>query len=138
MQSALLWAAPRRQQRKACIRVQSWILTLLPAWQDIAPFADPKIELEQFPTGAHLASRLLFTVQGLHAAACGGTSRHHWRSVTSVCLVSGTGQGSKACAPPGFGVSRLLPPQGCMWWPEAVRRAAQLSASLRTWAGLRL
>lgn len=30
--------------------------------QGIAPFADPKIELEQFPTGAHLASRLLFTV----------------------------------------------------------------------------
>lgn len=31
--------------------------------QDIAPFEDPKIELEQYPTGPHLASRLLFTVR---------------------------------------------------------------------------
>lgn len=30
--------------------------------QDIAPFEDPKVELEQYPTGAHLASRLLYTV----------------------------------------------------------------------------
>lgn len=29
--------------------------------QDIAPFQTPKIELEQYPTGAHLASRLLYT-----------------------------------------------------------------------------
>jgi hypothetical protein len=29
--------------------------------QDVAPFVNPKIELEQYPTGAHLASRLLFT-----------------------------------------------------------------------------
>lgn len=32
--------------------------------QDIAPFANPKIELEQYPTGPHLASRLLYTVRG--------------------------------------------------------------------------
>ena len=31
--------------------------------QDIQPFADPKIELEQYPTGPHLAARLLFTVR---------------------------------------------------------------------------
>ncbi len=31
--------------------------------QDIAPFASPRIELEQYPTGPHLASRLLFTVR---------------------------------------------------------------------------
>jgi len=31
--------------------------------QDIAPFADPKIELEQYPTGPHLAARLLYTVR---------------------------------------------------------------------------
>ncbi|KAL4517990.1 hypothetical protein Ndes2526A_g02356 [Nannochloris sp. 'desiccata'] len=30
--------------------------------QDIAPFADPKVELEQYPTGPHLAARLLYTV----------------------------------------------------------------------------
>jgi rRNA N6-adenosine-methyltransferase METTL5 len=30
--------------------------------QDIAPFANPKVDLEQYPTGPHLASRLLFTV----------------------------------------------------------------------------
>lgn len=30
--------------------------------QDIAPFATPKIDLEQYPTGPHLASRLLYTV----------------------------------------------------------------------------
>lgn len=30
--------------------------------QDIEPFPDPKIALEQYPTGPHLASRLLFTV----------------------------------------------------------------------------
>ena len=32
--------------------------------QDIAPFEDPKIDLEQYPTGPHLAARLLFTVGG--------------------------------------------------------------------------
>jgi rRNA N6-adenosine-methyltransferase METTL5 len=31
--------------------------------QDIAPFAKPKIELEQYPTGPHLAARLLYTVR---------------------------------------------------------------------------
>lgn len=30
--------------------------------QEIAPFEEPKIELEQYPTGPHLASRLLYTV----------------------------------------------------------------------------
>lgn len=30
--------------------------------QDIQPFSQPKVELEQYPTGPHLASRLLFTV----------------------------------------------------------------------------
>lgn len=30
--------------------------------QDIAPFENPKIDLEQYPTGPHLASRLLFAV----------------------------------------------------------------------------
>lgn len=33
-----------------------------PRRQDIAPFDSPKVELEQYPTGPHLASRLLFTV----------------------------------------------------------------------------
>ena len=31
--------------------------------QDIAAFDNPKVELEQYPTGPHLASRLLFTVR---------------------------------------------------------------------------
>ncbi|EFN52561.1 hypothetical protein CHLNCDRAFT_138547 [Chlorella variabilis] len=30
--------------------------------QDIAPFEDPKIELEQYPTGPHIAARMLYTV----------------------------------------------------------------------------
>ncbi|PNH10838.1 Methyltransferase-like protein 5, partial [Tetrabaena socialis] len=30
--------------------------------KDIAPFPNPKVELEQYPTGPHLASRLLFAV----------------------------------------------------------------------------
>jgi len=33
--------------------------------QDFEPFSSPKIELEQYPTGAHLASRLLFTVDSM-------------------------------------------------------------------------
>lgn len=33
--------------------------------QDIAPFTEPKIELEQYPTGPHLASRLLYTASSL-------------------------------------------------------------------------
>jgi hypothetical protein len=32
--------------------------------QDIEPFANPKPHLEQYPTGAHLASRMLYTVRG--------------------------------------------------------------------------
>lgn len=38
-------------------------LTPASALQDIAPFEEPKIELEQYPTGPHLASRLLYTVR---------------------------------------------------------------------------
>ena len=34
-----------------------------PLAQDIEPFAKPKVALEQYPTGAHLAARLLFTVR---------------------------------------------------------------------------
>ncbi|KAL6772218.1 DMA3 [Auxenochlorella protothecoides x Auxenochlorella symbiontica] len=30
--------------------------------QEVSPFLQPKVELEQYPTGAHLASRLLYTV----------------------------------------------------------------------------
>lgn len=31
--------------------------------QDIEPFHKPKIELEQYPTGPHLAARMLYTVR---------------------------------------------------------------------------
>ena len=31
--------------------------------QDISVFENPKLDLEQYPTGPHLASRLLFTVR---------------------------------------------------------------------------
>lgn len=34
-----------------------------PPVQDIAPFEDPKIELEQYPTGPHIAARMLYTVR---------------------------------------------------------------------------
>lgn len=30
--------------------------------QDIEPFGEPKVELEQYPTGPEIASRMLFTV----------------------------------------------------------------------------
>ncbi|KAI3430752.1 hypothetical protein D9Q98_009164 [Chlorella vulgaris] len=30
--------------------------------QDIAPFEEPKVELEQYPTGPHIAARMLYTV----------------------------------------------------------------------------
>lgn len=52
------------------------------AMQDIAPFAEPKIELEQFPTGAELASRFLFTVDNMH---------NEFSSRTVVDLGCGTG-----------------------------------------------
>lgn len=41
--------------------------------QDIAPFAEPRIELEQYPTGPHLASRLLFTVDSMFDEFSGRT-----------------------------------------------------------------
>lgn len=52
------------------------------AMQEIAPFAEPKIELEQFPTGAELASRFLFTVDNMH---------NEFSSRTVVDLGCGTG-----------------------------------------------
>lgn len=30
--------------------------------QDMQPFENPKVELEQYPTGPHIASRMLYTV----------------------------------------------------------------------------
>ena len=33
------------------------------ALEDVDVFEDPKIELEQFPTPPHLASRIIFTAQ---------------------------------------------------------------------------
>ncbi|KAG2489136.1 hypothetical protein HYH03_012362 [Edaphochlamys debaryana] len=41
--------------------------------QDIAPFARPKVELEQYPTGPHLASRLLFAVDSSYDEFAGRT-----------------------------------------------------------------
>ena len=35
--------------------------------QDIQPFVNPKVDLEQYPTGAEIASRLLFTVRAPQA-----------------------------------------------------------------------
>lgn len=35
--------------------------------QDIQPFVSPKVDLEQYPTGAEIASRMLFTVIYPHA-----------------------------------------------------------------------
>ena len=62
----------RRRRRHSAAAAEASPLPTPP--QDIAPFEDPKIELEQYPTGAHLASRLLFTVRavqcGLQAAPC--------------------------------------------------------------------
>ena len=34
--------------------------------QDIQPFVRPKVDLEQYPTGAEIASRILFTVNSPH------------------------------------------------------------------------
>jgi putative methylase len=33
--------------------------------QDVEPFEKPKVELEQYPTGAHLAACVLHTAHGL-------------------------------------------------------------------------
>ncbi|KAG2422985.1 hypothetical protein HXX76_015656 [Chlamydomonas incerta] len=41
--------------------------------QDIAPFRRAKVELEQYPTGPHLASRLLFTVDNSYDEFAGRT-----------------------------------------------------------------
>ncbi|GFR51565.1 hypothetical protein Agub_g13985, partial [Astrephomene gubernaculifera] len=41
--------------------------------QDIAPFSRPKPELEQYPTGPHLASRLLFAVDSSYDELAGRT-----------------------------------------------------------------
>ena len=46
--------------------------------QDIAAFEDPKVELEQYPTGPHLASRLLFTV-----GTATWTPWHCWTAVAT-------------------------------------------------------
>lgn len=35
--------------------------------QDIQPFVSPKVDLEQYPTGSEIASRLLFTVRAPQA-----------------------------------------------------------------------
>jgi hypothetical protein len=34
--------------------------------QDVAPFEAPKVELEQYPTGAHIAARMLYTARTKH------------------------------------------------------------------------
>lgn len=31
------------------------------------PFDEPKVELEQYPTGAHIAARMVFTVRFIQA-----------------------------------------------------------------------
>ncbi|EFJ44537.1 hypothetical protein VOLCADRAFT_106378 [Volvox carteri f. nagariensis] len=41
--------------------------------QDIAPFPNPKVELEQYPTGPHLASQLLFAVDSSYDELAGST-----------------------------------------------------------------
>ncbi|GIL55813.1 hypothetical protein Vafri_11173 [Volvox africanus] len=41
--------------------------------QDIAPFSCPKVDLEQYPTGPHLASRLLFAVDSSYDELAGRT-----------------------------------------------------------------
>ncbi|GIL76696.1 hypothetical protein Vretimale_8826 [Volvox reticuliferus] len=41
--------------------------------QDIAPFPWPKVDLEQYPTGPHLASRLLFAIDSSYDELAGRT-----------------------------------------------------------------
>ena len=62
---------PRRCRRR-CRRRRLWPRLLPPhpslahpshLLKEIAPFEEPKIELEQYPTGPHLASRLLYTAR---------------------------------------------------------------------------
>ena len=76
--SALIRSAEAHARRSGC-RPSSgpprcrYIMHILPArmhaLQDIAPFRKPKVDLEQYPTGPDLASRLLFTVR-CHAGPC--------------------------------------------------------------------
>lgn len=39
------------------------MLTNTQCRQDVRVFEEPKVELEQYPTGAHIASRMLYTVR---------------------------------------------------------------------------
>jgi hypothetical protein len=41
--------------------------------QDIEPFAQPKVQLEQYPTGADIASRMLYTVSVQRRQQCSST-----------------------------------------------------------------
>ncbi|GKV06648.1 hypothetical protein SLEP1_g18517 [Rubroshorea leprosula] len=34
---------------------------------DLQQFSNPKVELEQYPTGPHIASRMLYTVSNSHS-----------------------------------------------------------------------
>lgn len=47
---------------------QALLLSLLP--QDIEPFSRPKVQLEQYPTGADIASRMLYTVSRRCSSSC--------------------------------------------------------------------
>lgn len=38
------------------------LLLVVLSFQDIEPFTKPKVQLEQYPTGADIASRMLYTV----------------------------------------------------------------------------
>ncbi len=70
VRAAILCPLLHRRRRRlpplpASSRSQPCLSTSPLPWpvQEIVPFEEPKIELEQYPTGPHLASRLLYTVR---------------------------------------------------------------------------
>jgi len=62
------------------------LLYLVLLVQDIAVFDKPKMELEQYPTGPHLASRLLFTVRIL-ANTCTFSNRLSTAAALPLCYL---------------------------------------------------
>lgn len=62
------------------------LLYLVFLLQNIAVFDEPKVELEQYPTGPHLASRLLFTVRIL-ANTCTFSNRLSTAAALPLCYL---------------------------------------------------
>jgi len=61
--AALSWLALTHTKQASAATTQH--IRCVPG-QDVAPFEAPKVELEQYPTGAHIAARMLYTARTKH------------------------------------------------------------------------